>query len=343
MQEAQFIQQHADKWRTFEAQLGQKQVKDPEKLANLFIAITDDLAFARTHFPQGQAVSYLNAMAGKVYQEIHQKQRFDRAAFGRYWLIDLPLNVYQMRWYMLYSLLFFMAFVALGVLSSHHDENYVRIILGDAYVDQTLYNIQNGDPLAIYKQTNAFGMFYYIAKNNLSVAFRTFAAGILFSVGTVYILAINGVMLGTFQYMFVSHGLLAESVLTIWIHGTIEILCIVIAGGSGILLGSSWLFPGTYSRVESLKRGAATGGRVLLGLIPFIIVAAALESFATRHTEWPNIIRVGIILSSLVLMVGYFVYWPWQVARRLARQPKRLEEDAEPTLSELLAFITMKS
>ncbi|NJK84193.1 MAG: stage II sporulation protein M [Saprospiraceae bacterium] len=299
MQEAQFIRTHADKWRDFETQLNQKQIQDPENLANLFIAITDDLAFARTHFPEGRAVSYLNMMAGKVYQEINRKRRFDWTSLGYYWLIHIPLSIYKMRRYMYYSLLFFIAFAAIGVFSNHQDENYVRIILGDAYVEQTLQNIQKGDPLAIYKQQNAFVMFYYIAKNNLSVAFRTFAAGILLSVGTIYILAVNGVMIGAFQHMFVSHGLLAESVLTIWIHGTIEILCIVIAGGAGLQLGNSWLFPGTYSRLESLKRGAAIGGEVLIILIPFIIMAAALESFATRHTEWPDIIRAGIILSSL--------------------------------------------
>src|SRR5690606_15344093 len=102
-----------------------------------------------------------------------------------------------------------------------------------------------------------------------------------------YFLFYNGVMLGSFQYFFHQRGLLMESALTIWIHGTLEITAIVIAGGAGIVMGNSILFPGTYSRTESLMRGARRGVKIVLGMIPIFLVAAFLESFVTRLTDMP--------------------------------------------------------
>ena len=89
-------------------------------------------------------------------------------------------------------------------------------------------------------------------------------------------------MLGSFQYFFYSKGLLLTSLLTIWLHGTIEIISIVMAGGAGIIMGNSWAFPRTYSRMASLKNGAKTGAKVMLGLIPMFITAGFIESYVTR-------------------------------------------------------------
>src|SRR3546814_12119350 len=104
-------------------------------------------------------------------------------------------------------------------------------------------------------------MFLYIAFNNIKVSFLAFVAGVLFSFGTVWVLFQNGVMLGAFQFFFYQKGLLLTSVLSIWIHGTLEISAIIIAGSAGLVMGNSLLFPGTWSRLESFRRGARRGLR----------------------------------------------------------------------------------
>ena len=126
----------------------------------------------------------------------------------------------------------------------------------------------------------------------------------------------NGIMLGSFQYFFYEKGLLWESVRTIWIHGTIEISVIIIAGCAGLVMANGMIFPGTYTRLESFKRGVIGGLKILLSTIPFFIIAGFLEGFVTRHTEMPDWLAIFIILSSLALIIFYYVIYPHQLHKK---------------------------
>src|SRR5690606_37843425 len=181
--------------------------------------------------------------------------------------------------------------------------------LGDRYVNMTLENIEKGDPMAVYKSMGTVEMFLYIAFNNIRVSFLAFVAGALFSFGTVFVLFRNGVMLGAFQYFFYQKGLLLTSVLSIWIHGTLEISAIIIAGAAGMVMGNSLLFPGTWSRLESFKRGARRGLKIVAGLVPVFISAAFLEGFVTRHTGMPPWLSISIIGCSAAFILYYFVFY----------------------------------
>ena len=185
--------------------------------------------------------------------------------------------------------------------------------MGDAYVNQTLDNIEKGDPMGIYKEQGSLSMFFFIAYNNIKVMFSVFLLGIVVSFGSIVYIFQHGVMLAGFHHMFYEHNVLTESLITVWIHGTIEIFTLVVSGGIGIMLGNSLLFPGTYARRKSFGTAARRGVKVVVGLVPFIIAAAFLESFVTRHTEWNNYIRVGIIIISGILIAWYFFIYPKKV------------------------------
>jgi len=126
----------------------------------------------------------------------------------------------------------------------------------------------------------------------------------------LYILFQNGIMLGSFHFMFFKKGLGMASILVVWIHGTIEISSIVIAGAAGIILGKGFLFPGTYTRKESLIRAAKDAAKIAIGLIPFFLMAAFLESYITRFTSMPIIVSVFILFSSAALIIWYFIIYP---------------------------------
>jgi len=123
-------------------------------------------------------------------------------------------------------------------------------------------------------------------------------------------------MLGAFQEFFYERGLLLESILKIWIHGTLEISAIVIAGSAGLTVGNSLLFPGTYSRLVSFKRGMKQGLKIAVGLIPIFITAGFLESFVTRLTL-PPVVSIGIIGLSAAFIGWYFIVYPIILNRRL--------------------------
>jgi len=117
-------------------------------------------------------------------------------------------------------------------------------------------------------------------------------------------------MLGSFEYYLFSKGLGLQSILVIWIHGTLEISSIILAGGAGLILGNSLLFPGTYTRIESLKNGAKDGLKIAIGLIPIFIIAAFFEGFVTRHTEMPIALSLSILIASLTFIIWYVILYP---------------------------------
>lgn len=310
MKEITFLKQNAGKWQEFESLLSRKIGSDPDLMAGLYIQLTDDLSYARTNYPKSKTTLYLNALASRAHQEIYKNKKEKSSRIITFWKYELPGIFKNSHKQLLYSFLIFFIALLIGVVSAANDVDFVRLILGDSYVNQTLENIDKGDPMAIYKSMVPGNMFLMITFNNILVSFGCFAMGILFSLGTGYMLFTNGVMLGAFQYFFYERGLFLESFLVIWIHGTLEISAIIIAGAAGLTMGNSILFPGTYSRLQSFTTGAKQGVKIIIGLIPIFIIAGFLESFVTRHTEMPIWLSLFIILTSLTFIIGYFIAYP---------------------------------
>jgi uncharacterized membrane protein SpoIIM required for sporulation len=313
MREAAFIKQNNAKWKLY----ANDETTDPDVLADRFIELTDDLSYSRTFYPESENTAYLNNLTGRVHQAIYQNKREKRNRFVLFWKQELPLLFQQHHKQLFYAFLIFAAACFIGALSAAYDDTFVRLILGDTYVNKTLANIQKGDPMAVYKQSGEAEMFLFITFNNIKVSFIAFVAGVLFSVGTFWILFQNGIMLGAFQFFFYQKGLLLTSVLSIWIHGTLEISAIIIAGCAGFVMGNSILFPKTYSRLQSFRRGAKQGIKIVVGLVPIFIMAGFLESFVTRHTEMPLWLSLFIIGTSAVFIIFYFVFYPYLLQNKL--------------------------
>ena len=316
MREVSFLSRNEKKWRKVEKILDKNSDLTPDESSDLFVELTDDLSYARTHYKDSVSTQYLNSLAGGIFQKLTKARREKLDRFATFWKYEVPLVVYRHRAKLMYAFLFFAVCLGIGVVSTHFDETFPRVVLGDDYVDMTLRNIEKGDPMGVYKDSDSNMMFLGITLNNVRVASYTFIAGILFSFGSYYFLFVNGVMVGTFQYFFVTKGLFWESFLAIWIHGTIEISSIVIAGAAGITLGNSLLFPGTYPRKVSLIRGAKDALKISVGLIPLFIFAAFLESFVTRLTEAPDFVRAGIIIGSALFILFYFGWYPYRLAKK---------------------------
>ncbi|WP_439695922.1 stage II sporulation protein M [Mucilaginibacter sp. AW1-7] len=313
MREPLFVKQNAAKWSSFE----QSPTDDPDELAERFIQITDDLAYAKTFYPKSKTTAYLNGLAAGLHQSIYKNKSEKSNRFLTFWKYELPILFKTYQRPLLYSFIFFIIFCSIGALSAKYDENFVRLILGDSYIDMTNANIAKGDPFGVYKQGGETLMFLAIAANNIYVSLITFVSGVIFSVGSVYFLFRNGLMLGSFQYYFFSKGLGIKSILVVWIHGTLEISAIMIAGAAGIILGNSLLFPKTFSRMVSLKRGAKDGMKVAVGIVPILIVAAFFEGFVTRHTEMPVWLSVSILTSSLLFIIWYVIIYPNKIYKTL--------------------------
>ncbi len=321
MRETKFIKQNKEKWEAFEKELAKGSQRNVEKLNELFIQITDDLSYSRTFYPNRSVRVYLNGLAQQIFFRIYKKGRAGGQQFSRFWSEELPRLVYEARVDFRISFLVFASAMLIGALSSQMDPEFPSVIMGDSYVEMTKANIESGDPMAVYKEKGEFQMFLGITLNNMLVAVRTFLMGALFLVGTLVILIYNGIMVGAFQYFFVDQGLFVESFLTIWMHGTLEISAIIIAGAAGLTMGRGLVFPGTYSRLQSFRRSGRRGLKILLGTLPLFLVAGFIEGYFTRYTDAPNALRAVSIGLCLLFVVFYFVLYPVYRARRVPLTP----------------------
>lgn len=317
MREAAFAKQNKDKWLKFESVLRNNVQMNPDELSALYIEVTDHLSYARTFYPNSNTLKYLNGISVLAHQKIYKTKRESRTRFITFYTKEFPLFFSQYHKQLLIVFVVFLLFSIIGAYSAATDGNFVRLILGDGYVNMTLANIKKGDPMAVYKEMGALNMFLGITINNMTVALYAFVYGLFLSLGTIYIIMRNAIMLGSFQYFFYDKGLLWESVRTIWIHGTIEISVIIIAACAGLVLGNSILFPGTYTRLQSFIRGAKDGLKIMLSTVPFFIIAGFLEGFVTRNTEMPDWLAILIISSSLFLILYYYVLYPIKLKKRI--------------------------
>lgn len=320
MREAHFIDKNKPKWIEIEHNLKNKLTVHPDTLASNYVQITNDLAYAQTYYPKSKTKDYLNELALFAHQSIYKDRRSNGNQFINFFKTEVPLAVYKNHRVFLYALIIFSLAVLIGLLSSHYDPYFVRLILGNEYVEQSLSNIQKGDPAAIYKSGAEMGSSLAITTNNIRVAFLAFAAGILFSIGSGYILFTNGIMLGAFHYMFYQESVLAKAMSAIWMHGTIEISVIIIAGGCGLMLGNSLLFPKTLSRKQSFIQKAKEASLILISTIPLFILAGFIEGFATRLYDIHLAISLTVILLSIAIIAYYYIIYPIQVGRKHTAQ-----------------------
>ena len=296
---------------------------NPDHLAQLYIHLTDDLAYARTFYPRSQIVKYLNGLAARTHLAIYKNKRTRQNRLLNFVTTELPLVYYGARKYMLYAFLMFTFSFLIGTLSTLNEQDYVaQAVLGEAYVKMTEENIKKGDPTAVYKGDDSFSMFVRITINNITVSFRAFVFGVLFSIGTIWILFQNGIMLGAFLTMFYVKGVFWEALPIIYIHGTLEISAIVIAGAAGLMLGHSILFPKTYTRKHSILQGAKNGLKMIIGLMPVFVMAGFLESYVTRLSDMPFVINLMIILVSLAFIIWYYVLYPITIHRESSYEPQ---------------------
>ncbi|MFK8165752.1 MAG: stage II sporulation protein M [Lewinella sp.] len=334
MRETDFIEKNKEKWKRYERAL-ERDEQNPELLKQLYIHTTDDLSYSRTFYPNRSVRVYLNSLAQRTFLQIYRGRKGETSRFFSFWTDELPRVVYAQRRPLTIALVTFVLAMLIGIISYRIDPAFAETIMGEAYINMTNANIENGDPMAVYKQTSPFSMSLRITLNNIFVALLTFVSGAFFAVGSIVQLIRNGVMVGVFQYYFYAKGLFQESFLTIWIHGALEISSIVLAGGAGLAMGKGLLFPGTHSRFDAFKASSRDGLKIMLGLVPLFIIAGFLEGYLTRHTELPDAIRAVFILLCFAFILWYYVVYPRRVAARppvTEEMPTRRREDGEGTV-----------
>jgi len=186
MREISFIKKNKSKWLELEQSLNQKQSQNPDELADAYIQLINDLSYSQTYYPKSKTTEYLNFLVTQIYRKIYKTKRLEKNRLKSFFLEEIPSLIYQYRKQMIFAFALFFFFVALGAISAAYDDRFVRIILGDEYVNMTLENIKNGDPMAVYKKQGELNMFIGITINNIGVAMKSYVFGLSAGVLTFF-------------------------------------------------------------------------------------------------------------------------------------------------------------
>lgn len=306
MREGLFIKKNKDRWEKTEYM----PPDDADELARDFIKLTDDLAYAKTFYPTSRVTAYINSLAARIYLGIYQNRKEEAGRITHFFKYDLPQTIRRHHTILLFAFLLFVLFFSVGFFSAMKDESFVRQMLGDHYVDMTEKNVESGNPFGVYESGNSFLMWMGFMINNIMVSLMYFVRGLLFGIFSAIALIKESVRLGAFEYMFYSKGMGGQAVLTVLLHGFLELAAIIISCAAGIILGKSYLFPGTISRLEAFKKGAKDGVKIVIGLMPVFAIAAFFEGFVTRHYKMSVWLSSTLLFLSAAFVIFYFIIYP---------------------------------
>jgi uncharacterized membrane protein SpoIIM required for sporulation len=317
LREALFIKKNKDRWLRNQ----ESPSADADEMARDFTQLVDDLAYAKTFYPSGKVTRYINTQASHIYLNIYKNRKEESNRLINFWKYDLPLTIRKHQYTILFCFILFVTFYVIGFFLSQQDESVTRDLLGDNYVDETMSNIEKGNPFGIYEHGNPFLSWLGIMVNNILVSLRYFAMGIFLGVPTLHDLCQEGVRIGSFDQMFAGKGLGIQFFMVVFVHGTLELTAIIIAAAAGVVLGKSFLFPGTIKRLEAFKLGAKDGVKIIVGLLPVFALAAFFEGFITRLYNDISILTTIIVSLSVVFVIWYFIIYPIRLGRRMATRP----------------------
>jgi uncharacterized membrane protein SpoIIM required for sporulation len=312
LREGLFIRKNKEKWEKIEHGDGQT----ADETASDFTRLINDLGYAKTFYPTSRITAYLNSLASRIYLKIYQNRKESSNRVATFFKYDVPRTMYRHRRIMLMALGVFIVFFSIGFFSSIHDPGFVRQVLGDQYVDMTERNIESGNPFHVYAQTNSFIMWIQIMINNIVVSFSYFFRGLGLGIPSITALGKESIRLGAFEYMFYAKGLGGHAVVTVLLHGMLELSAIIMTSGAGVVLGTGFLFPGTRSRLHAFRESAKDGVKIVVALVPVFMVAAFIEGYITRHYKMPLTLSLLFLGLSTFFIVGYFIFYPWWLHKK---------------------------
>jgi len=276
-----------------------------EALGRAYRQVLSDLAIARRDFPDDQLTLWLNDLAARAHLRLYRAPAPSWHRLGQFFWTDFARRFRAARGYLLVSALLLFGPALLAYLAALLDST-----LRDAFVPAQLRNVMaSGRSWTDIQPGLRPGMATLIFTNNIQVSFLAFSGGVLFGLGTVYVLVSNGLALGAVLGAAQFYGVAPLIWSFISPHGYLELTCIVIAGAAGLMLGDALLRPGLWLRREALARASRQAVELVVGAAPVLVVAGLIEGFVSP-SELPVAAKLtfgpaaGAVLYALLFTLG---------------------------------------
>jgi uncharacterized membrane protein SpoIIM required for sporulation len=272
--------------------LSESQVRD---ISRLYRAATSDLALAKRDFPRNEVTAYLNQLVARAHAVVYHSEPLALKRLWRFATTGFP-RLFRETWVFTFiaAMFFIIPAIASGV------DTYLRP--QDATLLLPPKELWIDIPVEDRPYASSF-----IMTNNIRVSFLAFASGITVGLMTLWVLFFNGLMIGTLTGLTSFHGIGFELWTFVIGHGVIELTIIFIAGGSGLMLGWSILRPGLLRRRDSLAQAARKAVYLLLGAVPWLVIAGTIEGFISPNNDIAPPIHWAVGIVSGIFLYGYLL------------------------------------
>lgn len=282
---------------------------DAARMADDYRLLAHDLARARSLLPQSRTREFLEGAYARAHATLYSGAwRLGHAGLELF-RSEIPQVV---RWLLPYifwtTLLFALSAVAGYALVQRYPELIALFASPDLIASvergklwtEGLLNVVPSSVLSLQ-----------ILTNNIIVSLFAYCAGFLFGLGTLYILGLNGLMLGAVFAFVAQHGLAGQLFGFIVAHGCVELSVICLSGAAGAAVGEALVRPGPGGRTESFRIAALRTGRLLVACALLLVGAGLLEGYVSPNPHVPLTARITIGVSYWLLMVGLLSGWLW--------------------------------
>lgn len=312
MSEVAFVRKSKPDWDRLERYVSQIDGRGTKlgphelfKFISLYRKVTGDLARARTLNVSTQLVTYLNALVGRVHFRVYAGKSYSFHKILDFYREGLPRTVRRLWRYVLASaaLLLLPAFGAYLAVSAN--PHYATAFAPPGYVEQ----IEQSFGESFGKEERGGGaaamMTSFYIVNNIQVSFWAFSLGFFLGLGSMYVLVVNGMILGGVSATIADHGFSYNFWSFVASHGGIELGAIVLSGAAGLRIGLSLVNPGLLTRKAALAAGSRDAGLVMFGVITMLLMAAGIEAWISPSTL-SNPVKLSIGVVNLLAVLGYY-------------------------------------
>jgi uncharacterized membrane protein SpoIIM required for sporulation len=292
-----------------------------QELALLYRQTASDLATVREDASSRNLAHYLNQLLGRAHNLLYMGRRSRTGGIFTFYRETFPQVFHETLPYTFAAFAIFFLLAAAGMMMAIADPRFQEYLLGSAMMDTIAKRQMWTHSLITVKPLASSA----IMTNNLTVSFTTFALGVTAGLGTVWMLALNGLLFGVVSAACWQAGMSDKLYSFVAPHGVLELPAIFIAGGAGLLLAKGLLFPGNLPRKASIAFEGGRAVRLVLGIIPMLIVAGTIEGFVS-----PSDLPISL---KYTLAVGLFVLLLLYVKRKAparSRPPKSAESAPAP-------------
>jgi len=252
--------------------------------------------------PDARSAEYLEA----VYADLHDI--INRPA-TRFWQMaqalmrdQIPAAMHRMRMHVLGVVLLFVVATVTGAWLIYTFPDLIAMFASP----RLIATVERGELWTdgLLNVTPSAVLSIDILTNNIIVALFAFSSGVVFGLGTFYIIGMNGLSLGAVFAFTGQHDLAGRLFDFVIAHGCVELSCICLAGAAGAFVGEALVRPGTLTRSEAFRVAAAESVRVMFALVLLLLVCGFIEGFVSPDPEVPRWARVTIGVGYWLFMIS---------------------------------------